>query len=91
MENKSTEIEQTFLENTIKLLVSKPEDVKITRTEDGMGVLYSLKVHEDDIFRIIGKEGQTVNALRILLRTIGYSNKVRASLKLDVEKINQKK
>jgi len=36
-------LDQEFLENLIKALVAHPEDVKITRNVDEMGVLLSLK------------------------------------------------
>jgi len=91
MSQTSSFVEQEFLEATVKYLVKNPDDVQITRTVDGMGILYTLKVHDDDIFRIIGKEGQTINSIRVLLRNIGYSQKVRASLKMDVPKTNIKK
>jgi uncharacterized protein len=78
--------EQEFLIRTVKYIVKNPDDVKVTRTADGMGILYTLKVHDDDVFRIIGKEGRIINSIRALVRTIGYSNKVRAHVKLDTNK-----
>jgi predicted RNA-binding protein YlqC (UPF0109 family) len=83
MSKSTSYVEQEFLLNTVKLLVTKPDDIEITRSEDGMGVLYVLKVNKEDTFRIIGKQSQIINALRLLLKIIGFNNKVRASLKIE--------
>ena len=75
--------EQVFLEFVIKSIVSKPEEVKIDRQVDEMGVLYTLKVSTEDVAKVIGRGGQIARAIRLLLRTVGYVEKVRANLKID--------
>ncbi|MBI5221225.1 MAG: KH domain-containing protein, partial [Candidatus Magasanikbacteria bacterium] len=46
--------DQDFLEYIIKALVDNPEDVKVDRKVDEMGVLLSLKVNPEDMGQIIG-------------------------------------
>ncbi len=75
--------EQQFLVMILKEIVSQPEKVVITRTVDDMGVLYTLDVAPEDAAKVIGKEGQIAKAIRLLLKTVGYKNKVRASLKIN--------
>ncbi len=72
-----------FLEFVVKSLVEKPEDVKITRTVDEMGVLMSLDVNKDDMGKIIGREGNTAKAIRTLLRVVGMKNNARVNLKIN--------
>ena len=72
-----------FLDFVIKALVEKPEDVKITRTVDEMGVLMSLDVNKDDMGKIIGREGNTAKAIRTLLRVVGMKNNARVNLKIN--------
>lgn len=60
-----------FLDFVVKALVEHPEDVKIVRTVDEMGVLMNLDVHKDDMGKIIGREGNTAKAIRTLLRVVG--------------------
>ncbi len=72
-----------FLEFVIKALVEKPEDVKIVRTVDEMGVLMTLDVHKDDMGKIIGREGNTAKAIRTLLRVVGMKNNARVNLKIN--------
>lgn len=63
-------------------MVNNPDDVEVTRTVDEMGVLITLKVSKEDMGRIIGKNGQTAKAIRILLRVIGSKNAARVNLKI---------
>lgn len=81
--------EVEFLENTIEAIVSNPKDINIDRKVDEQGVLLTLTVNEDDIGKVIGKEGRIANALRLLLRAVGYENDVRAHLKIDVPRDNE--
>ena len=72
-----------FLEYIVKALVNHPEDVKITRTLDEMGVLMTLDVNRDDMGKIIGRAGNTAKAIRILLRVVGMKNNARINLKIN--------
>lgn len=72
-----------FLDFVIKALVEHPEDVKITRTVDEMGVLMTLDVNGNDMGKIIGREGNTAKAIRTLLRVVGMKNNARVNLKIN--------
>lgn len=72
-----------FLEYIVKALVDHPEDVKIKRTVDEMGVLMNLDVHPDDMGKVIGRAGNTAKAIRILLRVVGMKNNARVNLKIN--------
>jgi len=75
--------DQEFLEFVVKSLVDHPEDVKIDRKVDEMGVLLTLKVNKDDMGQLIGKQGSTIRAIRTLLRIIGLKNHARVNLKIE--------
>ncbi|MBU3918291.1 KH domain-containing protein [Patescibacteria group bacterium] len=81
MADKNTE--KDFLEYVVTALVDHPEDVKIDRTVDEMGVLLTLNLHKEDMGQIIGREGSTVRAIRTLLRIIGLKNHARVNLKIE--------
>jgi len=72
-----------FLETVVKSLVDNPNDVKITRTVDEMGVLITLDVHPADMGKIIGRQGNTAKAIRTLLRVVGMKNNARVNLKIN--------
>lgn len=77
------ERDQQFLEYVVKALVEHPDDVKIDRTVDEMGVLLTLRVHQDDMGKIIGKSGATAKAIRTVLRVVGMKNDARVNLKIE--------
>lgn len=75
--------DQMFLENLVKALVDHPEAVKVNRTVDEMGVLMTLDVHQEDMGKIIGRQGNTAKAIRTLLRVVGMKNNARVNLKIN--------
>ena len=77
------ERDQQFLEFVIKSLVDNPDDVKINRTVDEMGVLLSLSVNRDDMGKVIGRSGATAKAIRTVLRVVGMKNDARVNLKIE--------
>lgn len=72
-----------FLEYVIKGLVDNPNDVKIERTVDEMGVLLTLSVSPVDMGKVIGRMGNTAKAIRTLLRVVGMKNNARVNLKIN--------
>lgn len=76
------EQDQQFVEFIIKGIVSNPDAVKIDRTVDERGVLLSVNVEQTDIGYVIGKRGQTVNAIRTLAKVVGAKNNARVNLKV---------
>ncbi len=77
------EQDQQFLEYVVKALADYPNDVKVTRTVDEMGVLLVLSVNKDDMGKIIGRSGQTAKAIRTVLRVVGMKNDARVNLKIE--------
>lgn len=72
-----------FLDYIIKALVDNPNDVKIKRTVDEMGVLLMLDVNPADMGKVIGRAGNTAKAIRTLLRVVGMKNNARVNLKIN--------
>lgn len=75
-------IDQQFVEFIVKSLVSKPDEVQISRRIDEKGVLLELTVDPEDLGRVIGKRGATAQSLRTLLRALGTKNDARYNLKI---------
>lgn len=80
---KSMERDEQFLEYVVKALADTPEDVKIKRTVDEMGVLLTLSVNKDDMGKVIGRSGATAKAIRTILRVVGMKNDARVNLKIE--------
>ena len=81
MENEASDRE--FLEYLIKALVDHPDDVKVERKVDEMGVLLSLTVNPEDMGQVIGRAGATARAIRSLVRIVGLKNHARVNLKIE--------
>lgn len=77
------ESDVAFLEYVIKGLVDSPDDVKVARTVDEMGVLLTLSVNPADMGKVIGRMGNTAKAIRTLLRVVGMKNNARVNLKIN--------
>lgn len=75
--------DKEFIEYVVKMLVDHPDQVKVDRKIDEMGVLITLDVHQEDMGMVIGREGMTAKALRTLLRVIGARNNARVNLKIN--------
>lgn len=75
--------DKNFLEFLIKSIVDNPDDVKVDRKVDEMGVLLTLKVNAMDMGQIVGKGGATAQSIRSLLRIVGIKNNARVNLKIE--------
>ena len=75
--------DQQFLEYVVKALVDVPDQVKVVRTVDEMGVLLTLEVGAVDMGKIIGRQGNTAKSIRTLLRVVGMKNNSRVNLKIN--------
>ena len=69
-------------EYLVKSLVDHPEKVELVEHEEDDTVLIELKIASDDIGKIIGKSGNTINAIRTILQTAASSHKKRAKLEM---------
>jgi len=76
------EQDKEFLEFIVKSIVSVPDKVSVERTVDEMGVLLTLKTDPTDMGYVIGRRGQTAQAIRTLLKIIGTKNNARVNLKI---------
>ena len=74
--------DKAFLEMIVKAIVGHPEKVEVERTVDEMGVLLTLKIDQEDMGYVIGRRGQTAQAIRTLLKIVGAKNNARVNLKI---------
>ena len=77
----ATATDKEFLEYIAKSVVSNPDAVQVERTVDEMGVLLTLKLDPADMGYIIGRKGQTAQAIRTLLKIVGAKNNARVNLR----------
>ena len=77
-----SEQDKEFLEIIARNIVNVPDAVSVERTVDEMGVLLTLKIDPSDMGYVIGRKGQTAQAIRTLLKIIGAKNNARVNLKI---------
>lgn len=70
------------LESIIRPLLSKPDALLVTQSEDTLGTLLSISIEKLDMGRLIGKKGETIAAVRSLIHTLGNQQGIRVSVKL---------
>lgn len=73
---------QAFLEYVVKGLVQYPDEVSITPVERSGQTIYELRLNAADAGRVIGRQGQTINAIRTLLQAGSAKKGLRCSLEL---------
>ncbi len=56
--------------HVVKQFVQHPEDVQIEHVTSGEKNLIEITVHESDRGKVIGREGQTIKAIRMLVNAI---------------------
>lgn len=71
-----------LVEEIVKLLVDKPEEVGVTELEGEQAVVLELKVAKEDLGKVIGKHGHTAQALRTLLNAAGIKVRKRYILQI---------
>lgn len=73
---------EEFLRYVVGKLVEYPDEVVITRTEDGGKSVFHLAARKSDLPKIIGKGGHTIQALRTLLHASAQKKGIRVALEI---------
>ena len=74
---------QVVLENILQSLVNNPQEVKVQRIIDEMGVLLKIKLHPQDMGLVIGRNGETIKAIKTIVKAIGTKNHARVNIKIE--------
>ena len=73
---------QAFLEYVVKGLVQKPDAVTITPVEREGTTVYELRLDPQDVGKIIGRQGMTINAIRSLLLAGSARKGIRCTVEI---------
>ncbi len=73
---------QEFVEYVVRGLVDEPDAVEVAEVENGDSITYELRVAPDDVAKVIGRRGVTINAVRSLLQAGGAKKGQRCGLEL---------
>ena len=73
------------LDHLVRGIVSHPEDVKVRSKPLRRGTLLEVRVHPDDLGRVIGRSGRTASALRTVVKALSDGAPVRVDV-VDVDR-----
>lgn len=71
-----------LVELIAKKLVAHPEDVQVRAIDGEEGQTIELRVHAEDMGRVIGKSGRTAKAIRTLLNSAASKANMRVTLQI---------
>ncbi|MCR5814524.1 MAG: KH domain-containing protein [Desulfovibrio sp.] len=73
---------RNLIEFIAKSLVDHPENVQVSEIEGEQTTVLELKVAQDDLGKVIGKQGRTARALRTILSAASTKAKKRTVLEI---------
>lgn len=76
---------EELLKSIAQGLVDSPDDVTVVKNEptsDGT-IVYNLHVAEDDMGRVIGKQGRIAKAIRMVMRAAAARNNEKILVEID--------
>ena len=71
-----------LLEIIVKSLVEKPEEVVITENHGEYSVIIELRVSQDDMGKVIGKQGRIAKAIRTILKAASIRENKKVTLEI---------
>ena len=74
------------LEHLVEGIVDHDEDVVVRRKELRRGELLEVRVHPDDLGRVLGRSGRTASALRTVVSALAGNGNVRVDI-VDTDRV----
>jgi predicted RNA-binding protein YlqC (UPF0109 family) len=68
------------LEHLVKGIVDHPDEVQVSSKNSPRGDVLEVRVHPEDLGRVIGRAGRTAKALRTLVSALADGRKVRVDV-----------
>ncbi|MGI6296920.1 MAG: KH domain-containing protein [Armatimonadota bacterium] len=73
---------KNLIEILVKALVDDPEAVTVEEMDEGDSVTFTVNVAEDDLGKVIGKQGRVANALRTVAKAAALKNRKNVFVKI---------
>lgn len=68
------------LEHLVRGIVDHPDDVRVDMIDNRRGQRLEIRVHPDDLGRVIGRSGRTASALREVIKALAGGKNVRVDI-----------
>jgi uncharacterized protein len=81
MTMNSTDMKE-LLEYLAKALVDNPDQVSVNQVEGERSIILELRVAQEDMGKVIGKQGRIAQALRTLVKSAAVKDGKRVSIEI---------
>jgi len=71
-----------LVKDILSHVVEHPSEVQLTEVAGAKTLLFEVKCNEQDVGKVIGKQGKTVGAIRNLINTLATRDGKRAVLEI---------
>lgn len=71
-----------LVEYIAKALVDNPDEVSVTEVEGSQSVIIELKVAQEDMGKVIGKQGRIAKAIRTVVKAAAIKNDKRVVVEI---------
>lgn len=71
-----------LVETIARALVDRPEDVQVRTLGGAQVTVLELRVHADDLGKVIGRQGRTAKAIRTVIGAAGMKMRKRFTLEI---------
>lgn len=77
-----------FITTIVQQLVENPEAVRVDESEQDGRFLYEITVADEDMGRVIGREGKVINSIRMIMKVMAIRQNIR--VRIDVKDKHEK-
>ncbi|MGI6622600.1 MAG: KH domain-containing protein [Clostridiaceae bacterium] len=71
-----------LLEKIARSLVDNPDEVQVTEVENGQSLILELRVAEEDMGKVIGKQGRIAKAIRVVMKAAAVHENKRVVVEI---------
>lgn len=71
-----------LVEYIVKALVDKPDEVNISKTQGESLTILEISVSQDDVGKVIGREGRIANAIRTVAKAAAAKQQKRVTVEI---------
>jgi hypothetical protein len=73
---------KSLIEILVRALVDNPDAVRVEEFDEGSAVTYEVTVDQDDLGKVIGKQGRVANALRTVAKAAAMKDHKNVFVKI---------
>lgn len=71
-----------LLEHIAKSLVDNPDEVSVNEVEGEQSIILELRVADDDMGKVIGKQGRIAKAIRVVMKAAAIKENKRVVVEI---------